>query len=228
MKIEHIFFDLDHTLWDFEKNSALTFEKIFLENKIDLDIQDFLKVYVPLNLQYWKLYRNEKVSKEALRYERLKKSFDAINYNVSDALIDTLATAYIDNLSNFNHLFEGTLELLDYLKEKKYSLHIITNGFEEVQNKKMINSKLYPYFEQIITSESVGVKKPDSRVFEHALKVSNAKRENSIMIGDSLEADIHGAINVGLSAIHCVFDATTPIDKNVNVVTSLLEIKRYL
>ena len=228
MKIEHIFFDLDHTLWDFEKNSALTFEKIFLENKIDLDIQDFLKVYVPLNLKYWKLYRNEKVSKEALRYERLKKSFDAINYNVSDALIDTLATAYIDNLSNFNHLFEGTLELLDYLKEKKYSLHIITNGFEEVQNKKMINSKLYPYFEQIITSESVGVKKPDSRVFEHALKVSNAKRENSIMIGDSLEADIHGAINVGLSAIHCVFDATTPIDKNVNVVTSLLEIKRYL
>lgn len=228
MKIEHVFFDLDHTLWDFEKNSALTFEKIFLENKIDLKIEDFLKVYVPLNLQYWKLYRNEKVSKEALRYERLKKSFDAINYNVSDALIDTLATAYIDNLSNFNHLFEGTLELLDYLKEKKYSLHIITNGFEEVQNKKMINSKLYPYFEQIITSESVGVKKPDSRVFEHALKVSNAKRENSIMIGDSLEADIHGAINVGLSAIHCVFDATTPIDKNVNVVTSLLEIKRYL
>ena len=228
MKIEHVFFDLDHTLWDFEKNSALTFEKIFLENKIDLDIEDFLKVYVPLNLQYWKLYRNEKVSKEALRYERLKKSFDAVNYNVSDALIDTLATAYIDNLSNFNHLFEGTLELLDYLKEKKYSLHIITNGFEEVQNKKMINSKLYPYFEQIITSESVGVKKPDARVFEHALDVSKAKRENSIMIGDSLEADIHGAINVGLSAIHCVFDAKTPIDKNINVVTSLLEIKRYL
>jgi len=228
MKIEHVFFDLDHTLWDFEKNSALTFEKIFLENKIDLDIEDFLKVYVPLNLQYWKLYRNEKVSKEALRYERLKKSFDAVNYNVSDALIDTLATAYIDNLSNFNHLFEGTLELLDYLKEKKYSLHIITNGFEEVQNKKMINSNLYPYFEQIITSESVGVKKPDARVFEHALDVSKAKRENSIMIGDSLEADIHGAINVGLSAIHCVFDAKTPIDKNINVVTSLLEIKRYL
>ena len=228
MKIEHVFFDLDHTLWDFEKNSALTFEKIFLENKIDLKIEDFLKVYVPLNLQYWKLYRNEKVSKEALRYERLKKSFDAVNYNVSDALIDTLATAYIDNLSNFNHLFEGTLELLDYLKEKKYSLHIITNGFEEVQNKKMINSKLYPYFEQIITSESVGVKKPDARVFEHALEVSKANKENSVMIGDSLEADIHGALKVGLRAIHCVFDATTPVDKNINVVTSLLEIKQYL
>lgn len=227
MKIEHIFFDLDHTLWDFEKNSALTFEKIFSENNIDVNIADFLEVYVPLNLQYWKLYRNEKVSKEALRYERLKKPFDAIGYSVSDAVIDTLATAYIDNLSEFNHLFEGAFELLDYLKEK-YTLHIITNGFEEVQNKKMINSKLFPYFEQIITSESVGVKKPDARVFEHALKVSKAKKENSIMIGDSLEADIHGALNGGLSAIHCVFDANTPTDKNITSVTSLLEIKRYL
>jgi putative hydrolase of the HAD superfamily len=227
MKIEHIFFDLDHTLWDFEKNSALTFNKIFLENKINLEIDDFLKVYVPLNLKYWKLYRNEKISKEDLRYERLKKSFDAISYSVSDAMIDKLATEYMDNLSSFNHLFEGAIELLDYLKEK-YTLHIITNGFEEIQSKKMINSKLYPYFEQIITSESVGVKKPDSRVFNFALKVSKATKENSIMIGDSLEADIHGALSIGMQAIHCVFDEATPTDKNITTVTSLLEIKRYL
>jgi putative hydrolase of the HAD superfamily len=227
MKIEHIFFDLDHTLWDFEKNSALTFNKIFLENKINLEIDDFLKVYVPLNLKYWKLYRNEKISKEDLRYERLKKSFDAISYSVSDAMIDKLATEYMDNLSSFNHLFEGAIELLDYLKEK-YTLHIITNGFEEIQSKKMINSKLYPYFDQIITSESVGVKKPDSRVFNFALKVSKATKENSIMIGDSLEADIHGALSIGMHAIHCVFDEVTPTDKNITTVTSLLEIKRYL
>lgn len=227
MKIEHIFFDLDHTLWDFEKNSALTFKKIFLENEINLKIDDFLEVYVPLNLKYWKLYRNEKVSKEELRYARLKKSFDAVNYPISDSLIDKLATAYIDNLSSFNHLFDGAIELLEYLKEK-YSLHIITNGFEEVQNKKMINSKLFHYFDQIITSESVGVKKPDPRVFEHALEVSKASKEYSIMIGDSLEADIHGALAVGLSAIHCVFDANTPTDENIISVTSLLEIKRYL
>jgi putative hydrolase of the HAD superfamily len=107
-------------------------------------------------------------------------------------------------------------------------LHIITNGFEEIQSKKMINSKLYPYFEQIITSESVGVKKPDSRVFNFALKVSKATKENSIMIGDSLEADIHGALSIGMQAIHCVFDEATPTDKNITTVTSLLEIKRYL
>jgi putative hydrolase of the HAD superfamily len=192
-----------------------------------LEIDDFLEVYVPLNLKYWKLYRNEKVSKEALRYERLKKSFDAINYDVSDALIDTLATAYIDNLSSFNHLFEGAIELLDYLKEK-YKLHIITNGFEEVQSKKMINSKLFPYFDQIITSESVGVKKPDARVFNYALGVSKSRKENSIMIGDSLEADIHGALNIGMHAIHCVFDGNTPKDEKITSVTSLLEIKQYL
>ena len=227
MKIEHVFFDLDHTLWDFEKNSALTFEKIFIENNIDVKIDDFLEVYVPLNLKYWKLYRNEKVSKEELRYARLKKSFDAVNYTISDDLIEQLATAYIDNLSEFNHLFEGAFELLDYLKEK-YTLHIITNGFEEVQNKKIVNSKLYHYFDQIITSESVGVKKPNPKVFNFALESAKATKENSMMIGDSLEADIQGALNFGLKAIHCVFDDATPTENGIVSVTTLLEIKQYL
>ncbi|WP_439127555.1 HAD family hydrolase, partial [Polaribacter sp.] len=130
MKIEHVFFDLDHTLWDFEKNSELTFHKIFASNNIKLKIDHFLEVYKPLNLKFWKLYREEKVSKEELRYARLKNTFDAVNYSVSDALIDKMAIEYIDNLSTFNHLFDGTFELLDYLKEK-YTLHIITNGFQE-------------------------------------------------------------------------------------------------
>jgi putative hydrolase of the HAD superfamily len=227
MKIEHVFFDLDHTLWDFEKNSELTFEKIFIDNNIDIKIDDFLAVYRPLNLKYWKLYREEKVSKEALRYGRLKKSFDAVSYEVSDLLIDKLADDYIENLANFNHLFEGTFELLDYLKEK-YTLHIITNGFEEIQGKKMMNSKIHHYFEQIITSESVGVKKPNPKVFNFALTSANAKKENSIMIGDSLEADIQGAINVGLQAIHCVFDDVSETNKDIISVKNLLEIKQYL
>lgn len=226
-QIQHVFFDLDHTLWDFEKNSALTFEKIFLENNVDIKIEDFLEVYVPLNLKYWKLYRNEKVSKEELRYARLKKSFDAVNYVISDTLIDKLAIDYIESLADFNHLFEGTFELLDYLKEK-YTLHIITNGFEEIQSKKMINSKIHHYFDQVITSESVGLKKPNARVFNFALESANAKKENSIMIGDSLEADIQGALSVGLQVIHCVFDTASPTDKDIVSVKYLLEIKQYL
>ncbi|WP_298765633.1 YjjG family noncanonical pyrimidine nucleotidase [uncultured Polaribacter sp.] len=227
MEIKHVFLDLDHTLWDFEKNSALTFEKIFKENNVNLKIEDFLKVYIPLNLKYWKMYREEKISKEALRYERLKSAFDAINYTVSDDLIHQLADDYIKYLSSFNHLFEGAIELLDYLKEK-YTLHIITNGFQEIQSKKMINSKIHHYFTAIVTSESVGVKKPNPKVFNHALELAGAKAENSIMIGDSLEADILGALNVGMQTIHCVFDAFTKRDEKITSVNHLLEIKEYL
>ena len=172
-------------------------------------------------------YKPGKVSKEELRYGRLKNSFDAVNYEISDQLIDKLAIDFIENLANFNHLFEGTFELLDYLKDK-YTLHIITNGFEEIQSKKMINSKIHHYFDQIITSESVGVKKPNPRVFEFALEVANAKKENSIMIGDSLEADINGALSAGLHAIHCVFDNPKSTDEDFITVNSLLEIKEYL
>ena len=227
MNIKHVFFDLDHTLWDFEKNSELTFEKIFKENSVTVNMDDFLAIYKPLNLKYWKLYREEKVSKEELRYGRLKNSFDAVNYEISDQLIDKLAIDFIENLANFNHLFEGTFELLDYLRNK-YTLHIITNGFEEIQSKKMVNSKIHHYFDQIITSESVGVKKPNPRVFEFALEVANAKKENSIMIGDSLEADINGALSAGLQAIHCVFDNPKSTGEDFISVNSLLEIKEYL
>ena len=227
INIEHVFFDLDHTLWDFEKNSDLTFEKVFKKQQINTDLNAFLEVYRPINLEYWRLFRDEKVSKKELRYGRLKKAFDSINYTISDDLIDTIAIEYIEYLSDFNHLFEGTFEILDYLKDK-YQLHIITNGFEEVQHKKMKSSKLLPYFDAIITSESVGVKKPNPKVFHHALKVTNANQENSIMIGDSLEADIFGAINIGMSAIYCNFNNDVKTSDSYTSITSLLELKQYL
>lgn len=227
MNIEHVFFDLDHTLWDFEKNSELTFQKIFELNNLKLNNQDFLAVYKPLNLKYWKLYREEKVSKEQLRYGRLKNTFDAINYSISDDVIYKLSDEYIHHLADFNHLFDYTFELLEYLKPK-YKLHIITNGFQEIQNKKMINAKIHHYFNTIVTSESVGVKKPNPKVFNYALETAKATKENSIMIGDSLEADIKGALDVGIQAIHCCFDDMTATDKNIITIKSLIEIKQYL
>lgn len=227
MEIEHVFFDLDHTLWDFEKNSDLTFKKVFDINNIDVDLLSFLEVYKPLNLQYWKLYREEKLTKSELRYGRLKNTFEAVNYPISDNLINVVAEQYIEFLAHFNFLFKGTHEVLDYLK-KKYKLHIITNGFEEVQSKKMKNSNIYHYFDQIITSESVGVKKPNPKVFHYALEVAKAKSENSIMIGDNLEADIEGAINAGMKAIHCNLDNSIVNTKGFISITSLLKIKQYL
>ncbi|MFD2566331.1 YjjG family noncanonical pyrimidine nucleotidase [Pseudotenacibaculum haliotis] len=227
MKIEHVFFDLDHTLWDFERNSALTFQKILPEAGVNLAFESFAKSYTPINAKYWKLYREEKVSKENLRYSRLKETFDALGYDVEDSVINHLSEEYIFQLPNFNHLFDGTIELLDYL-DKKYELHIITNGFEEVQSLKMQRSGINGYFKEVITSESVGVKKPNPKVFKYAMSKASAAPENSMMIGDNLEADIQGAKDCGMNVIHYNSENLNDIPQNVTSVNHLLEIKQYI
>jgi len=161
-EIKDVFFDLDHTLWDFDRNSGLAFATIFEKNKIDVDLEEFLKVYAPINFQYWKWYREERVTKSQLRYGRFKKTFDALHIKVTDDTIDKLSEDYILHLPDHNYLFDGAIELLEYLKEH-YKLHIITNGFEEVQSKKLKNSKIDVYFDTVTTSEAVGVKKPNPR-----------------------------------------------------------------
>lgn len=198
--IKHIFFDLDHTLWDFDKNSGLAFNSIFVKNKIAVTLEDFLEVYTPINTNYWKLYREEKVTKDALRYGRLKETFDALKINVTDEQIETLSIDYIDHLPLHNHLLSGSLEILEYLQEK-YTMHIITNGFKEVQHKKLESSGIQKYFATVTTSEDVGVKKPHKAIFETALKSAGAKKEESIMIGDNFEADFMGAMDFGMQAI---------------------------
>lgn len=224
--IKHIFFDLDHTLWDFEENSKKSFQFIFKKNNIQLSVDEFLKVYSPINFDYWKLFREEKITKTALRFGRLFDVFEKLNYKISKELIDILADDYLESLSNYNQLFDGTISLLDYLKPK-YQLHIITNGFEKTQLAKIKNSKLLPYFEQIISSESINVKKPNPKIFFHALKKAKANTYDSIMIGDSLEADIYGANNVGMRTIY--FNENDNIAlKNQVVVKNLTMIKQYL
>ncbi|CAA0171001.1 putative haloacid dehalogenase-like hydrolase protein [Tenacibaculum maritimum] len=226
MSIQHIFFDLDHTLWDFERNSELAFQRIFEERKIPISITDFLKIYKPINFKYWKLYREEKVSKEALRYNRLKETFEKLTYSISTELIIAISEDYINFLSDYNHLFEGTIEILDYLKEK-YELHIITNGFKEVQHLKMEKSGIKKYFTHIITAESIGVKKPDPKIFAYAMKLAKATPKNSVMIGDSYEADVIGGLDMGMSAIYCNLEKKENI-KGISTIQSLIELKQYL
>lgn len=224
--IKHIFFDLDHTLWDFESNSKNTYIQIFQENDIQIDMDVFLEKYIPINHQYWKLYRDEKVTKANLRIGRLKDAFDAVNYAVSDTMIDKLAVEYIDNLANYNQLFDGAIELLGYL-QPKYNLHIITNGFKEIQQAKLDNSGIADFFDEVITSESVGVKKPNPKVFHHALDLTKAKTYESLMIGDNLEADIYGAKNVGMKTLFFNPDNQI-VPKDIIDVKHLLEIKQIL
>ena len=183
--ITDIFFDLDHTLWDFEKNSALAFEKVLKKNDVEINLQEFLKQYVPLNFKYWELYRKDLVTQQQLRYGRLKDTFDILNYQISDEKINVLSDEYIHFLPEFNHLFEGTIEVLEYLKPK-YNLHIITNGFDKVQAGKIKNSNLEPYFKTITNSEMAGVKKPNPKIFEYALSLSNLNKNQTIMIGDCI------------------------------------------
>jgi len=224
--IRHVFFDLDHTLWDFDKNSALTFEKIFKLKHIHINLDEFLKVYEPINLKYWKLYREEQVTKSDLRYWRLREAFNLIDFFPEDELINELSVFYIDHLTTINHLFDGTTEILDYLR-KFYELHIITNGFSEAQERKLKNSKIDGYFNTVTNSEMVGVKKPNPKIFNFALRAAKAQPQESVMIGDSLEADIQGAENVGMETV--LFDnRNTFVNYNRQKITNLLELKELL
>jgi len=222
----HLFFDLDHTLWDFERNSDLAFKAVFQQHRIALPVATFLRHYKPINQQYWKQYREEKVSKEALRYGRLKDSFDSAGLSVSDALIHQLAIDYIEVLPTYNYLFEGSHELLTYL-QPKYRLHIITNGFEEVQHLKIAKAGLAPYFDQVITSEAAGVKKPHPEIFRYALEKAGALASESLMIGDNWEADVMGALAYGMDAIY-FNQSKHPVGEPIKSVQQLAAIKAYL
>lgn len=224
--ITDVFFDLDHTLWDFDKNSTLAFGTIFAERHPSISIDSFIKEYVPINQSCWKLFQYNKITHQELRYNRLKFSFDALDYSISDQDIDLISNEYLDRLPENNHLFDGTFEILDYLKSK-YTLHIITNGFAEVQDRKMSNSNLKPYFATITNSEMAGVKKPDPKIFEYALNLANANKATSIMIGDSLDADVQGALDFGLDAIF-FGENNTELLPAIKQVDHLLKLKHYL
>ncbi len=226
MKIEHVFFDLDHTLWDFEKNSALAIETIFKKHSINVDLQLFLSHYVPINIKYWEWYRVDKITQFELRLGRLKETFQLLNYEIDDEKIIFLSEEYIEYLPKFNHLFHGAIEILDYLKPK-YNLHIITNGFQEIQDNKLKNSNIAHYFKTITNSEMAGVKKPNPVIFKYAITEANASKTNSIMIGDCIEADVNGALNFGMDAILFNID-TSKTFENIKQISHLLELKKHL
>ncbi|TAI49688.1 YjjG family noncanonical pyrimidine nucleotidase [Flagellimonas allohymeniacidonis] len=224
--VSDIFFDLDHTLWDFEKNSELTFQKILSKNQVSVVLNDFMSVYRPINLEYWKMYRENRISKPDLRYQRLKRSFDALHFPISDDTILVLADEYIEHLSSFQHLIPNAVEVLEYLSPN-YRLHIITNGFQEIQEKKMRNSNIHHFFEHVIDSESVGVKKPHPRIFKFALEKAQVPAHRSLMIGDNMEADVLGARYLGFHTVH--FNAHADGDPNLcKTIDDLLEIKSIL
>ncbi len=200
---KHIFFDLDRTLWDFDAAAEVAFERIYEKYQLkSLGIpsaHDFHEVYHPLNEQLWVLYRANKITKDDLNRTRFVLPLE--HYGIHDTtLADHLSEDYVYWSPRIVRLVPGTLELLDYLKPK-YHLHLITNGFQEVQHTKLSGSGMEPYFETLTVSEEVGVKKPDPEIFYHALAKAHAKPSESLMIGDEMAVDIDGARAVGMDTV---------------------------
>ena len=202
--IKHIFFDLDRTLWDFEKNSHTTLLQLIshfnlIEKGIDTP-ESFIKKYKIHNAKLWDLYREDKINKEELRSKRFLMTLAECGID-DKTLAEQFGLAYIKQSPLQTNLFSFSHEVLFYLKNK-YTLHIITNGFEEVQHIKLAAADLKQYFDVVVTSEKAGVKKPNAKIFEFALEQVNAKAEESIMIGDDLAVDVLGAEKVGMQGIY--------------------------
>lgn len=204
-RYQHLFFDLDHTLWDFEANSAEAISEIFKELRItergEVAFDDFILKYREINRACWDQYRKNEITKETLRYTRFKLALAA--FQIEDQkLSDEFSDQYILRSPKKTNLIPGTTELLNYLEEEKYQMHIITNGFSEVQFVKMENAELSKYFDVILTSEMVGQKKPHPSVFHRAVTMAEAQVPESLMIGDNLEADVIGAREVGMDQVY--------------------------
>lgn len=204
MKYRHLFFDLDHTLWDFETNSKSTLKELYRVLKLDErgidDFDLFHKNYLRHNEHLWGQYRNGNIRQEELRIKRMRLAL--LDFKISDEeLARQMSILFLDLLPTQNNLFPGTKEILQYLTRKNYHLHLITNGFEQTQHRKLHHSGLDIFFEEVITSEASGNLKPQKEIFDFALQKTSATLRESIMIGDSIEVDILGAINAGMDQV---------------------------
>ena len=201
---KHIFFDLDRTLWDFETNSNETLEEIIgkygLIEKGIPSFSAFKEVYSRFNTMLWNLYLSGELIKEKLNFQRFNLTLEA--FGIRDSLLaNNIADDYVKMSPLRTNLFPNTIETLEYL-HGQYKLHIITNGFEEVQYKKLELSGMSKYFEHVITSEDAGFKKPNKMIFNYALEKTGANASESLMIGDEIEIDLLGAKAVGLDQMY--------------------------
>jgi putative hydrolase of the HAD superfamily len=201
---KHIFFDLDHTLWDYEKNSNEALAELYLKYQLKSlgvnNCDEFNLCFEEVNSSLWSDYNKNKISRDGIREQRFLRILNSFEINDLE-LSNKLSTEYLMLCPTKPHLMPYTLEVLDYLKEN-YHLHILTNGFNDVQRLKLERSNLQPYFSTVVTSDSAGYKKPMSSIFKFAIDAANARKDESIMIGDNLQTDILGARNFGMDTIY--------------------------
>jgi putative hydrolase of the HAD superfamily len=225
-----IFFDLDRTLWDFERNLAETFRDLYDEHRLVFlgidDFDKFFEVYRKINFKLWDEYRKGEITKNYLKVERYHRAL--LEFGVDErGLATALSRDYIRLSPMKTNLLPNTIEILEYL-EPKYNMHIITNGFEEVQRLKLERSGLRKYFDKIIISERAGYKKPSPEIFRFSVIKAGAKTESSIMIGDDLAVDIKGAKDFGMDQVWFNYTGEGADFKPLHTIRDLSELKQIL
>jgi len=231
MKYKHLFFDLDHTLWDFDANARATLEQLHLDLQlVDKGINDFdlfYKNYLIHNDKLWARYRNGYIRQDELRIKRMWLTL--LDFQVADEdLARQLSELFLQLLPTRTILFPDTKETLIYLQDKGYQMHLITNGFELTQHSKLKHSGLNVFFKEVVTSECSNSLKPQKEIFDYALNKTGAKVEESIMIGDSLDVDIIGAMNVGMDQVHVNYTGVTQHLTPTYTISSLKQMKEFL
>jgi putative hydrolase of the HAD superfamily len=229
-KYTHIFFDLDHTIWDFDKNAEETLRELFIIHQLEelglSSADSFIEVYTRNNHRLWREYHLGNISKEELRNARFNETF--LELGMQPELVPAgFEDEYVRLCPTKTNLFPHAHETLTYLASK-YTLHLISNGFKESQAVKINGTDIGKYFQHVIVSEMAGANKPDKAIFEYALDLAGASKAESIMIGDSLEADVYGALNFGMDAIYFnPFNQPQPNDVPVQI-THLKELTLML
>ena len=231
MAYKDLFFDLDHTLWDFETNSKETIQELYATHHLAelgiVDFDGFYSTYSAHNHRLWDRYTKGFIKQEELRWKRVYLSL--LDFKVAnEPLAKEISQAYLEILPNKKHLFPYTIEILEYLKQKDYKMHLITNGFESVQFKKIKNSGLADYFIEVITSEASNSLKPHTDIFEYALRNAKATVAESIMIGDNESADIQGGINIGMDTVFVNHIQAIPTIPATYTITHLKELETIL
>ena len=204
MKYSDLFFDLDHTLWDFETNSKEVLYELFtahgLEQTLTSDFEAFYTAYSHHNKKLWHRYNHGFIKQEELKWKRMWHTL--LEFKRSDEIFSKqLSEEYLHSLPHKKALFPYTIEILFYLTGKGYKLHLITNGFEKIQWSKLQNAQIGQYFETVITSEAAASLKPHKAIFDYAINKAGCQYEHSIMIGDNLDADIRGAMEAGMDTV---------------------------
>lgn len=203
-RYNHLFFDLDHTLWDFDANSKEAMKDIYaifeLDSRVLAHFNDFFSRYLYHNEIQWDKYHKGMITADELKWKRMWNTL--LEFKIGDEdLAKRISVRFLEILPTKKILFPYALEILEYLRAKKYGLHLITNGFEKTQWSKLTNSGLAPYFTHVITSEASNSLKPKKEIFEYAVQMAKTTMEQSIMIGDNLDTDIGGAMNAGMAAV---------------------------